>query len=114
MHNRHLGRGAVLRALLPVHRTAKKLAAVVVPSEYGMTRVEKLSIGASICSELVGRSPWTFEWRSNGSLTALFAGGEDHPRPSSGLPPGHLVQQVQVAVAAGGGEPGPSQPAPLD
>ena len=42
-----------LKALDEMYHSAKKLAEVVCPSEYGLTRTQRLDIGSTICRNLV-------------------------------------------------------------
>ncbi|KAL4445780.1 hypothetical protein ABPG77_008979 [Micractinium sp. CCAP 211/92] len=50
IHNQHLGLD-----LRPVYKTAKALAAAVIPNEYGIHPPGKLRIGSMICSQLLGK-----------------------------------------------------------
>lgn len=50
IHNQHLG-----LELRPVYKTARALAAAVIPNEYGIHPPGKLRIGSMICSQLMGK-----------------------------------------------------------
>jgi hypothetical protein len=42
-----------LKSLEETYRTARQLAEVVCPSEYGLTRTQRLDIGSTICRNLI-------------------------------------------------------------
>jgi inositol hexakisphosphate/diphosphoinositol-pentakisphosphate kinase len=52
IHNGHLGLRDEMR---PVYEIAKELAAAVVPNEYGIDPAQKLRIGSTICTQLLGK-----------------------------------------------------------
>jgi len=90
LHARHWG----LSNVREVYDLAKQLANVVIPNEYGITPAQKLSIGASVCSVLVGKMLRDFSAVREEAVAAW--GNDTAANPSAALGDSRLRSHLRM------------------